>query len=128
MKWNTIVDNEKKNPNPNMELTTSSNNTLGLTVECYKDKRTGKEYRKPFELMKGIHVLDALAATGLRSVRYLKEIPGKYFFMLCLCLCLCLCLMFLCLLMFNSNPRFSLTIHIYIHICVALRCSQGDHK
>jgi hypothetical protein len=24
----------------------------------------------------GIHVLDALAATGLRSVRYLKEIPG----------------------------------------------------
>ena len=24
----------------------------------------------------GIHVLDALAATGLRSVRYVKEIPG----------------------------------------------------
>ena len=24
----------------------------------------------------GIHILDALAATGLRSVRYLKEIPG----------------------------------------------------
>ena len=24
----------------------------------------------------GLHVLDALAATGLRSVRYLKEIPG----------------------------------------------------
>ena len=25
---------------------------------------------------KGIHILDALAATGLRSVRYLKEIPN----------------------------------------------------
>ncbi len=25
---------------------------------------------------KGIRILDALAATGLRSVRYLKEIPG----------------------------------------------------
>lgn len=23
----------------------------------------------------GIHILDALAATGLRSIRYLKEIP-----------------------------------------------------
>ena len=26
----------------------------------------------------GVHVLDALAATGLRSVRYVKEIPGTY--------------------------------------------------
>ena len=28
------------------------------------------------EAAKGIRILDALAATGLRSVRYLKEIPG----------------------------------------------------
>lgn len=26
----------------------------------------------------GIKILDALAATGLRSVRYLKEIPGSF--------------------------------------------------
>jgi len=30
----------------------------------------------PFPLCDGIRVLDALAATGLRSIRYLKEIPG----------------------------------------------------
>ena len=30
---------------------------------------------KPTEPTYGIHVLDALAATGLRSVRYVKEIP-----------------------------------------------------
>ena len=32
--------------------------------------------REPFAPIDGITVLDALAATGLRSVRYLKEIPG----------------------------------------------------
>lgn len=31
--------------------------------------------KPPYEPTKGIHILDALAATGLRSVRYLKEIP-----------------------------------------------------
>jgi hypothetical protein len=31
---------------------------------------------KPQTPIYGIHVLDALAATGLRSVRYVKEIPG----------------------------------------------------
>lgn len=31
---------------------------------------------QPTEPTYGIHVLDALAATGLRSVRYVKEIPG----------------------------------------------------
>lgn len=32
--------------------------------------------RAPYQIEDGITVLDALAATGLRSVRYLKEIPG----------------------------------------------------
>lgn len=32
--------------------------------------------REPFPPVEGISVLDALAATGLRSIRYVKEIPG----------------------------------------------------
>lgn len=45
----------------------------------YKDKldrfdRDGGD-RAPFPPLHGITVLDALAATGLRSIRYLKEIP-----------------------------------------------------
>lgn len=37
--------------------------------------RKQPQIKAPYELPKGIHILDALAATGLRSVRYLKEIP-----------------------------------------------------
>ena len=37
--------------------------------------RKQPQIKPPYELPKGIHILDALAATGLRSVRYLKEIP-----------------------------------------------------
>jgi len=59
-----------------LEKKMSSNNNLGVQVECYRDPATDKEYRSPFAPMAGIHVLDALAATGLRSIRYLKEIPG----------------------------------------------------
>lgn len=33
------------------------------------------QIKPPYSLPAGIHILDALAATGLRSVRYLKEIP-----------------------------------------------------
>ncbi len=43
--------------------------------DAFKDPDNGKEIRAPFKPQSGIHVLDALAATGLRSVRYLKEIP-----------------------------------------------------
>lgn len=32
--------------------------------------------RAPFPPQTGISVLDGLAATGLRSIRYLKEVPG----------------------------------------------------
>lgn len=32
--------------------------------------------REPFPPQAGISVLDGLAATGLRSIRYLKEVPG----------------------------------------------------
>lgn len=40
-------------------------------------KATNKaDVKVPFKCFDGITVLDALAATGLRSVRYLKEIPG----------------------------------------------------
>lgn len=40
------------------------------------EKEPEKFERAPFPPPEGISVLDALAATGLRSVRYLKEIPG----------------------------------------------------
>jgi tRNA G26 N,N-dimethylase Trm1 len=59
-------------------FTDPKSNTFGVPVECYTDpsKPNGKDIRKPFQEPKGIHILDALAATGLRSVRYLKEIPN----------------------------------------------------
>jgi tRNA (guanine26-N2/guanine27-N2)-dimethyltransferase len=46
-------------------------------IEVYQNPR-GPDQRKivpPLRPPKGIAILDALAATGLRSVRYLKEIP-----------------------------------------------------
>lgn len=44
-------------------------------MERFKEDPSKYE-RTPQAPVYGIHVLDALAATGLRSVRYLKEIPG----------------------------------------------------
>ena len=56
-------------------------------IKLFAEKRE-EEHRRRFEAKKarnssvqytdfrGIHILDALAATGLRSVRYLKEIPN----------------------------------------------------
>eukprot|EP00428_Durinskia_dybowskii_P073042 CAMPEP_0170412942 /NCGR_PEP_ID=MMETSP0117_2-20130122/31250_1 /TAXON_ID=400756 /ORGANISM="Durinskia baltica, Strain CSIRO CS-38" /LENGTH=570 /DNA_ID=CAMNT_0010670691 /DNA_START=61 /DNA_END=1773 /DNA_ORIENTATION=- len=43
-------------------------------LEKYKKNPSNFE-RAPFQPADGISVLDALAATGLRSVRYMKEIP-----------------------------------------------------
>lgn len=48
-------------------------------IKLFAEKRASelkpKHDRKKIEY-RGIKILDALAATGLRSVRYLKEIPG----------------------------------------------------
>eukprot|EP00605_Chrysophyceae_sp_TOSAG23-4_P002644 GSChrysophyteH1.ASY1.ANO1.2920.1 assembled CDS len=54
-----------------------TSNTFGVSIPCYHDASNpkAKEIRQPFAEPKGIHILDALAATGLRSVRYMKEIP-----------------------------------------------------
>ena len=59
-----------------LEKSLSGQNNLGVHVECYRDPETEKEFRAPFAPPEGVHILDALAATGLRSIRYLKEIPG----------------------------------------------------
>ena len=61
--------------------------TIKLFSERLQSERDAKYQQKllryeqnphdkpPFPPPQGIHVLDALAATGLRSIRYLKEIP-----------------------------------------------------
>eukprot|EP00606_Chrysophyceae_sp_TOSAG23-5_P000105 GSChrysophyteH2.ASY1.ANO1.555.1 assembled CDS len=57
-------------------------NVVCAKQEALAARESGKDYDKSIDLSKvtplpkGIHILDALAATGLRSVRYLKEIPN----------------------------------------------------
>jgi len=59
-----------------MEKTMATNHQYkDVEVECYICPKTNKEVRSPFPTPKGIHICDALAGTGLRSIRYLKEIP-----------------------------------------------------
>jgi tRNA (guanine26-N2/guanine27-N2)-dimethyltransferase len=40
------------------------------------DSKPQEPLKVPYPPKEGINILDALSATGLRSVRYLKEIPG----------------------------------------------------
>ena len=70
-KYDTSIDVSKVKL---MERVSSNNNTFDTVVDAFRDEN-GREYREPFRAPTGIHILDALAATGLRSVRYLKEIP-----------------------------------------------------
>ena len=53
----------------------SSSSSSSSSSEAPPTTKSGQPIKAPYELPKGIHILDALAATGLRSVRYLKEIP-----------------------------------------------------
>ena len=54
----------------------SSSSSSGGKSQCRPHKPNSEGQRVAAEQAQGIHILDALAATGLRSVRYLKEIPN----------------------------------------------------
>lgn len=56
-------------------LQEASSSSSKTSLEAPPTTKSGQPIKAPYELPKGIHILDALAATGLRSVRYLKEIP-----------------------------------------------------
>lgn len=52
------------------ESKTKTKDSINITIDKTPSKETGISYDN------GITILEALSATGLRSIRYAKEIPG----------------------------------------------------
>ena len=68
------IRQKERNDKYNIKLARYEENRLKINNE---NQSKGEEnQRAPFPPKQGITILDALAATGLRSIRYLKEIPN----------------------------------------------------
>jgi len=72
-KYNSLIQQQQPQPQQQPQ---QQQQEQEKSTEQQQQKQQQQQLRPPYPPPEGITILDALAATGLRSVRYLKEIPG----------------------------------------------------